>query len=134
MKSQTITLIQKYYNAFNRGLMKDFFAFLTEDVIHDINHGKQEIGKEAFHKFMDRMNCHYKEKVVDLIVFANDSGTRGSAEFFIEGIYLTTTEGLPLARGQKYRIRCGAFFDVDDNKISRVTNYYNLNEWLSQIK
>lgn len=109
-------------------------ALLTDDVIHDINHGKQEVGKHLFRTFMEKMHRHYKEKAVDLVVFANDDGTRGAAEFFIEGTYLTTDGNLPSARGQKYRLRCGAFFELRGDKISRVTNYYNLNEWLSQIK
>jgi steroid delta-isomerase-like uncharacterized protein len=133
MQKQAIQVIEKYYDAFNKGLMEDFFSLLTEEVIHDINHGKQEQGKERFRAFMKKMHHHYKEKAVELIVFANQEGTRGAAEFFIEGTYLATDVSLPPARGQKYRLRCGAFFDLRQGKISRVTNYYNLNEWLSQI-
>lgn len=134
MKNDAIETIQKYYDAFNRGSMEDFFSLLTEDVVHEINQGGQEIGKQAFKIFMERMNRHYKERALDLEVFANDSGTRGAAEFFIEGEYLTTDTGLPPARGQRYRLRCGAFFELKGKKISRVTNYYNLSEWLSQVK
>lgn len=114
--------------------MESFFSLLTEDIVHDINQGKQETGKTAFRHFMERMNRHYKEQAVELIILANDGGTRASAEFFIEGIYLATDHGLPPAQGQKYRLRCGAFFELKGNKISRVTNYYNLEEWLSQVK
>jgi steroid delta-isomerase-like uncharacterized protein len=107
---------------------------IADDVIHDINHGKQEIGKSTFRHFMERMNRDYKEKAVELVIFSNENGTRAAAEFFIEGTYLTTDQGLPPARGQKYRLRCGAFFELRGGKISRVTNYYSLTEWLSQIK
>ena len=27
----------------------------------------------------------------------------------------------------------GAFFDVRDGKIARVTNYYNLDDWIAQV-
>jgi hypothetical protein len=27
----------------------------------------------------------------------------------------------------------GAFFELKDGKISRVTNYYNLNDWIAQV-
>lgn len=134
MKNLAIQTIEKYYDAFNRGSMEDFFSLLTEDVVHDINHGKQEMGKLLFRAFMERMYRHYQEKAVDFVIFANDSGSRAAAEFFIEGKYLTTDAGLPPARGQIYRLRCGAFFALHENKISRVTNYYNLNDWLTQIK
>lgn len=134
MKNETIQTIQKYYDSFNRGATEELFALLTDDIVHDINHNGQEIGKGAFRTFMERMNRHYKEKAVDLVVFSNDDGIRAAAEFFIEGTYLTTDAGLPPARGQKYRIRCGAFFALKGNRICRVTNYYNLTEWLSKVK
>jgi steroid delta-isomerase-like uncharacterized protein len=40
---------------------------------------------------------------------------------------------LPGAAGQTYRIRAGAFFEVRDGLIVRVTNYFNLADWLRQI-
>jgi steroid delta-isomerase-like uncharacterized protein len=133
MKDQAVRTIQKYYDAFNRSSMEDFFEVLTEDVVHDINQGGQEVGKSPFRHFMDKANLHCKEKVVDLVIFANDAGTRGAAEFFVEGKYLVSVEGHPSARGQTYRLRCGAFFELHHNKISRVTTYYNKNEWTDLV-
>lgn len=101
--------------------------------MHDINQGGQEVGKKAFAHFMERMNRHYKERAAELVIVADEKGTRAAAEFFIEGTYLTTDLGLPEAKGQKYRLRCGAFFELKGNKICRVTNYYNLQDWLSQV-
>lgn len=50
-----------------------------------------------------------------------------AAEFTIEGVYLVTDKGLPEASGQQYSLPCGAYFSINkDGKISRVTNYYNL--------
>ena len=134
MRDQATQIIHAYYDSFNRNEMKLFFDLLTEYVVHEINHGKQEVGKSAFRHFMERMHRHYQEKAVELVIFANESGTRAAAEFFIEGAYLTTDQGLPPAKGQKYRLRCGAFFELKAGKISRVTNYYNLAEWLSQVR
>ncbi len=28
----------------------------------------------------------------------------------------------------------GAFFDIRDGKIARVTNYYNLQDWIAQVR
>lgn len=114
--------------------MESFFNLLTEDVIHGINQGKEEVGKTAFRHFMERMNQHYQEKVTELVVMTNEEGRRAAAEFFIEGTYLSTDQGLPEARGQKYRLRCGAFFELKGDQISRITNYYNLADWLAQIQ
>ena len=59
MSQATITLLQNYYDAFNRQDMAAFLNMLTDDVIHDVNQGGREIGKEKFALFMDRMNAHY---------------------------------------------------------------------------
>lgn len=124
-------IIVSYYDAFNRKDWRAFLELLSPDVIHDINQNGVEIGKEAFSRFIDRMNRSYDEKVVDLCIFT--SGKRASAEFMIEGTYLKTDEGLPEAQGQQYKIACGAFFEIKENKIARVTMYYNLKEWLKQV-
>lgn len=134
MKDQAIRIIQQYYDAFNEGLMDKFFSLLTEDVVHEINQGSQEVGKEVFRTFMKKMNRHYKEKAIELVIFANEIGTRAAAEFFIEGEYLMTDPDLPPAKGQRYRVRCGAFFELKGEKISRVTNYYNLKDWIFQVQ
>lgn len=127
-------LITKYYESFNHQDLTSFLSLLNEDVVHDINQGGNEIGKEAFFNFMQHMNQCYKEKVKDLVIMVSDDGKRASAEFIIEGHYLATDKGLPEATGQYYSLRCGAFFTIKNGKISRVTNYYNLNDWLKQVK
>lgn len=133
LQQQAHALIQTYYTTFNSGDREAFLALLTEDVVHDINQGGVETGRAAFRTFLERMDRCYREQVCDLVVFANEDGTRGAAEFYIEGEYLSTDEGLPPAAGQRYRLRVGAFFDLQDGKVRRVTNYYNLEEWLRQV-
>jgi steroid delta-isomerase-like uncharacterized protein len=132
-RQQALTLIQSYYDTFNSGDRAAFLALLTEDVVHDINQGVPETGCAAFAAFLARMDRCYREQVCDLAVFASDDGVRGAAEFFIEGEYLATDEGLPPASGQHYRLRVGAFFDLQEGKVRRVANYYNLTEWLRQV-
>ena len=132
-QQQSLALIQTYYTTFNSGDREALLALLTDDVVHDINQGGAESGREAFRAFLARMDRCYREQVCDLVVFAAADGARGAAEFFIEGEYLATDEGLPPACGQRYRLRVGAFFDLCDGKVQRVTNYYNLEEWLRQV-
>ena len=126
-------LIENYYQAFNNGDMDTFLSLLTEDVIHDINQGAREQGKAAFTKFMAKMNHHYREQLVDIVVMASADGSRAAAEFVVLGEYLNTDEGLPEANGQTYRLPAGAFFDIRDGKVARITNYYNLGDWIAQV-
>jgi steroid delta-isomerase-like uncharacterized protein len=133
MNQASQTLIENYYAAFNAGDMDAFLGLLTDDVIHDINQGQREVGKEAFRAFMNRMNRNYKEQLVDMVIMTSDDGSRAAAEFVVLGEYLVTDEGLPPARGQKYRLPAGAFFEIRDGKVARITNYYNLQDWISQV-
>ena len=126
-------IINSYYAAFNAGDSQAMLDLLTDDVIHDANEGGTETGKDAFAQFLDRMDAHYREQVEELVVMATEDGTRASAEFYINGSYLKTDDGLPAATGQNYRIRVGAFFDLRNGKIARVTNYYNLQKWIEAV-
>ena len=103
MSNATVDLIRRYYAAFNAGDWDGMLGCLSEDVVHDI------------------------------VVMATESGDRGSAEFVVHGEYLATDEGLPPANGQKYVLPAGAFFDIRDGRITRVTNYYNLPNWTAQV-
>lgn len=132
-QQDSIKLVEQYYAAFNGGDMETFLNLLTDDVIHDINQGKREAGKEEFRKFMGGMNDNYKEQLVDMVIMATPDGKRAAAEFVVLGEYLTTDEGLPEAKGQKYRLPAGAFFEIRDNKVARITNYYNLQDWIDQV-
>jgi steroid delta-isomerase-like uncharacterized protein len=133
MNQNTQALIENYYAAFNAGDMDTFLNMLTDDVIHDINQGGRETGKEAFRAFMERMNRNYRETLVDMVIMTSDAGRRAAAEFVVLGEYLVTDEGLPPAKGQKYRLPAGAFFEVRDGKVARITNYYNLQDWIDQV-
>jgi len=131
--SETETLIRTYYEAFNRGDAEGMLALLTEDVAHDINQGGRETGIPAFRAFMAKMNRHYREELRDITVMTAPDGRRAAAEFTVHGTYLVTDEGLPEARGQGYVLPAGAFFEVRGGRIARVSNTYNLADWIAQV-
>lgn len=133
MSDSARAVIHRYYAAFNTGDWDRFFSLLSENVAHDINQGERETGKAAFRAFIDRMNRNYREQIVDIVVLSEPSGTRVAAEYIVLGTYLNTDTGLPEARGQTYRLPGGAFFDLEGDTITRVSNYYNLQDWLSQV-
>lgn len=130
----TTELIQSYYKAFNEKRFKDMLGLLTDDVIHDTNQGGRSVGKEAFTVFLGEMDTFYDEFLDNMVIMTSADGKRASAEFICNGTYKSTCEGLPPAKGQKYRLPVGCFFEVKGDKIARVTNYYNMNDWLNQVK
>ncbi len=126
-------LIKIYFDAFNAGETEAMLACLSEDVAHHVNEGEIRIGREKFASFCAHMTRCYRETLSDMVIFANDDGTRAAAEYVVNGTYLATDDGLPEATGQTYRLPAGSFFDVRDGKITRVTTRYNLSDWAAQV-
>lgn len=126
-------LVTSYYAAFNAGDRAAFLALLTDDIVHDVNQSASETGKNAFNRFLDHMDDCYSEQIKDIIILTEPGGTRAAAEFTVHGRYLKTDAGLPAAHGQSYVLPAGAFFTLRDGKIARISNHYNLSEWVKQV-
>jgi steroid delta-isomerase-like uncharacterized protein len=133
MTDATHALVARYYAAFNAGDAAGMLACVTDDVEHRVNEGGIRRGKALFAEFCSHMGVSYREELRDIVVFANDDGTRGAAEFTVHGQYLQTDPGLPQAKGQVYVLPAGAFFDLQDGRIARVTTFYNLKDWVAQV-
>ncbi len=126
-------VIKRYFAAFNLGDVESMLDCVSDDVAHHVNEGQIRRGKNAFAEFCAHMNRCYKEELTDIVVFEANGGTRGAAEFTVNGTYLETDSGLPEAKGQRYKLPGGSFFDMADGKITRVTTYYNLADWIRQV-
>ncbi len=125
--------IERYYAAFNAGDAQGMLAEVTDGIEHRVNEGAIRLGREKFAEFCSHMGVSYKEELKDMVIFVNEDATRGAAEFVVHGEYLQTDPGLPEAHGQKYILPAGAFFDLKDGKIARVTTFYNLSDWVAQV-
>jgi steroid delta-isomerase-like uncharacterized protein len=130
---RAVTAVLDYYRAFNAQHWPGMLAQLAEDIAHDINQGPREIGLDAFRAFLAKMERSYREELRDIVVMTSPDGQRAAAEFVVHGTYLADDEGLPPATGQTYVLPAGAFFELRDGRISRVSNYYNLQDWLRQV-
>lgn len=128
-----LDLLTRYYAAFNADDWDGMLLCLDDDVIHDINQGERQRGKAQFRSFLAHMARCYRERLDGIVLMASDDGTRGAAEFTVQGEYLATDDGLPEASGQAYVLPAGAFFTLAGGKITRVTVYYNLKDWEAQV-
>lgn len=131
--TETAKLVRRYYDAFNAKDWDSMLACVSEDIRHDVNEGDRRGGKAAFREFLAQMNRRYDEQLADIVVMVDETGRRAAAEFTVHGRYLVADPGLPEARGQAYVLPVGAFLDVTDGKITRVTTYYNLKNWIAQV-
>jgi steroid delta-isomerase-like uncharacterized protein len=132
-RAEAMALIGRYYAAFNAGDAAGMLDCVAEDVEHRVNEGGVRRGRAKFAEFCSHMGVSYREELKDMVIFASDDGTRGAAEFVVHGEYLQTDPGLPEAKGQRYILPAGGFFDIKDGKIARVTTFYNLNDWIAQV-
>lgn len=125
--------VRRYLKAFNAGDIQAMLDCLSTDVAHHVNEGQVRTGKVLFAEFCAHMARCYDEQLTDMVIFEAQGGTRAAAEYMVNGTYLETDAGLPEARGQGYRLPAGSFFDLADGKITRVTTYYNLADWVRQV-
>ena len=126
-------LVRAYLDAFNQGDTAAMIGMVSEDIAHHVNEGGIRTGKEAFAEFNRHMTRCYREHLGDIVVFSSPDPARAAAEFTVHGEYLATDEGLPEAKGQTYKLPAGSFFTVADGKITRITTYYNLSDWIAQV-
>ena len=133
-RAAALAVISAYYEAFNRGDTSAMEALLTDDFEHHVNEGQIRRGVEKFRDFNAHMTRCYREKLTDIVVMATDAGSRAAAEFVVHGTYVATDTGLPEARGQSYILPAGSFFTLRGDRIQRVTTYYNLADWIRQVR
>ena len=137
---RAIEVVLGYYNAFNRGDWAGMLALLDEGVVHDLNQGPREVGKPAFAAFLQRMETRCREQLHDIVVMTAPDGHRAAAEFVVHGESIaddagrSTGSGQARARGQKYVLPGGAFFDIRQGHIQRVSNYCNQQEGIQQVR
>jgi steroid delta-isomerase-like uncharacterized protein len=132
-QAATESLIRRYFDAFNGGDTAAMLACLADSVIHDVNQGARRVGKAAFADFCRHMSETYEEELTGIAIMTSADGARAAAEFNVNGTYIKTDEGLPPATGQKYQLPAGTFFAITDGRITRITTYYNLTDWLLQV-
>jgi steroid delta-isomerase-like uncharacterized protein len=133
MTSPDVALVRRYFESFNAGNAQGMLDCLADDVLHDVNEGQRRRGKVLFAEFLQHMEGCYREQLRDIVMMSGDVPGRVSAEYVVHGTYVATDEGLPQAQGQTYVLPAGSFFEIRDARISRVTTYYNLRNWVRQV-
>ncbi len=134
VRNQTLKLVEQYYAYFNAGDTAGMLSCISDTIAHDVNQGERRIGKQKFAEFCAHMSECYNENLTDMVIMASDDGRRAAAEFVVNGIYKKGDADLPQANGQTYRLPAAALIEVADDQITRVTTYYNLQDWIHQVE
>ncbi|MFN6086429.1 MAG: nuclear transport factor 2 family protein [Fluviicola sp.] len=125
---------KEYYTFFNSKNWQGMLDLLHPDVKHEANQGDTRVGKQLFTEFLAHMDTCYDEKLTDMVFFSEESNTRVAVEFVVNGIYKSTDSDLPEAKGQKYVLPAGAFLEIKDGLIYRITTYNNLPLWMELVE
>ena len=133
MATDVHDLLQGYFNALNERDIRACLALVCDELILQPNQGLTEQGRDAFAGFLERQLHCYREVLEPQVILADPQGRHAACEYLVSGEYLATDDGLPEAYGQHYAMRVGAFFDIHDGLISRISLHFNLPDWLAQI-
>jgi steroid delta-isomerase-like uncharacterized protein len=126
-------LIAQYYAAFNARNWQGMLDLLAPDIRHEVNQGEPRLGKDLYARFLQHMDDCYDETLRDIVIMGEPTGRRVAAEFVVHGIYKKGEADLPPAHGQTYVLPAGAFFDLENGLITRVSTYYNLPLWIKLV-
>lgn len=129
----SIEIVLQYYNAFNKQEWSKMLALVHPDIVHEPNQGETRRGKEAFTAFMADMDRCYSEELKDIVLYSSSYPDKIAASFTVHGIYKEGDEGFPEAQGQSYILPAAAFLELKDGLISKVTTYYNLQQWIKLV-
>ncbi|MDO8969819.1 MAG: nuclear transport factor 2 family protein [Saprospiraceae bacterium] len=128
-----LDLVQQYYQHFNAQNWAGMCALLSDHIRHEVNQGEPRIGLELYREFLQHMDECYSEQLTDMVFFTEPGGQRVACEFTVNGTYKKTDGDLVPALGQRYVLPAGAFLEVSEGKITRVTTYYNLPLWIKLV-
>ena len=126
-----LEIIKHYYDCFNRKNWEGMAALVAPDLRHEVNQGEVRIGVEKYREFLQLMDECYEETLTDLVYMSDATTERFACEFTVHGIYKKGDE--PPARHQSYVLPAGAFLEVKNGKITRITTYYNLPLWIKLV-
>ncbi len=129
----TLDIVKEYYKRFNAKNFSGMLELVSDDIRHEPNQGEPRLGKALFTEFLKKMDTAYEETLSDMVFFVAENGEKIATEFTVNGIYKVADEGFPAAHGQKYVLPAAAFLEVKQDKITRVTTYYNLELWVKLV-
>ena len=128
-----LDIVKQYYNHFNSQNWQGMLDLVSDDIQHFPNEGKLRAGKVLFTEFLQSMDTAYEEQLSEITFYSTEDLSKVAAQFTVSGIYKIGDEGFPEAHGQKYVLPAAAFLVVENGKISSVTTYYNLQEWIELV-
>ncbi|MFA9461318.1 nuclear transport factor 2 family protein [Thiohalorhabdus methylotrophus] len=122
MRESTRQLLGRYFRAYNARDIEKLLLLVHDDLLHDVETCRREIGKQAFARFLAAKNARCDEHVYDLEILVSRDGRHAAAEYKVLGFFLEPGDR-PAPSAETYRVGAGTFFDVRDGRIGRISSY-----------
>lgn len=106
-------LVQQFIDAVNARDGAKIAGLVTDDVAHD-HDGNRDIGADALRAYFAQRASANGDELADVAIMTDQSGGRAAAEFTRRG---------RAAGGASYSDAAGWFIEIDDGRISRITEY-----------
>lgn len=120
---RALGLVQRYFEALNSQHFDDLETIVSPDIVHDVDSLDRRLGREDFLAYLEARASQYREHAFDIELMVNDDGTRVAAEYTLLGFPLAEHPQEAIAASQTYRISGGLFFQIEDGRITRVSQH-----------
>jgi steroid delta-isomerase-like uncharacterized protein len=131
--SNARVLADRLVSALNDRSVAAVLALVDDDVAFDPPHGARAVGRDPVETaLIHRFRC-FRETLSDLVTMASGDGARACVEYTARGTYEASDAGLPAADGQPYSIAGALVVEVDDGRISRITDHRNMSLWAADL-
>jgi steroid delta-isomerase-like uncharacterized protein len=126
-------LVLGWTDALNRGDADAAAAYVTEDcVFTNIGTGQRLVGRDAAREDFVALIAMYSEMRIEKTTFLSTADGHYATEWIMTGVHTGDVPGLP-ATGKPFRISGAGFGEIRDGKLARVTEYWNMAEFLIQV-
>ena len=130
MTTNPETLVRAWTDALNRGDAHAAASFFCEDgVFHDTGTGQRCEGRAACAQYWS--SGPFTDLKIVKTTFLT-AGTAFATEWVMTGVHGNDAPGLP-ASGRSFRLVGAGVGEIRDGRILRVTEYWNMAEFLTQV-
>lgn len=133
MSNDPKALVLDWTEALNRRDADAAVAYLTEDcVLVNIGTGQRTVGREAIREDHLALFAMYSDMRIEKTTFLSTGDGHYATEWIMTGVHTGDAPGLP-ATGKPFRISGAGVGEIRDGRIARVTEYWNMAEFLIQV-
>jgi steroid delta-isomerase-like uncharacterized protein len=125
-------VVRDFYAAYGRRDVEAMMSLVSDDIVEDLSGIGLVTGAQDEREFLSGLLAAFPDLVTEVTrVIA--VGDLVAVEWHRSGTFSGTPwRGLP-ASGKPFVLRGGAFLVVSDNKITRITGYYDTADFARQI-